>query len=105
MRTGLCRRCGREFLWARTAKGRAMPVDPEPRPDGNLATHRDLHGQLRVRVVTTDTPLESWERPGMPHAATCAPARPEPVGRTPGGALSLADARRRRANRERQAPR
>lgn len=102
--SAVCKRCGDEFLWARTAKGRAMPVDPQPRPDGNLAIHRDHLGQLRARVVTTDAPIEAYERPGMPHAATCTPKN-EPIGRTRDGAISLVDARRRRANNERRAPR
>lgn len=102
--TAACRKCGAEFVWARTAKGRAMPVDPQPRPDGNLATYRDVSGQLRCRVVTAEYPIESYERPAMPHAATCVPKN-EPVAVTKDGAISLADARRRRRNTERQAPR
>lgn len=102
--SAICKRCGREFLWARTNKGKPMPVDPEPREHGNLAIHRDHLGQLRARVVTKDAPIEAWERPGMPHAATCVP-RSEPIARTRDGAVSLADARRRRHNAERQAPR
>lgn len=102
--SGVCRECGEEFLWARTRKGRLMPVDPQPRTDGNLAIYRDLHGQLRARVVTADEPLQTYERPGMAHAATCTGRPGAKVGRTRGGALSLADARRRRRNAERRVP-
>lgn len=103
--SAVCRRCGEEFVWARTVKGRSMPVDPQPRPDGNLATYRDVAGQLRCRVVTADEPLQGYERPAMPHAATCTPPKTVPVARTKDGALSLADARQRRARAARKAQR
>jgi hypothetical protein len=80
-----------------------MPVDPQPRNDGNLAIYRDVHGQLRARVVTAAEPIQPYERPGMPHFATCTPAN-EPIGRTAGGAVSLADARRRKSNAGRRRP-
>lgn len=31
-----CRSCEAEIIWATTAKGKAMPVDAEPCPDGNV---------------------------------------------------------------------
>ncbi|GAC1521682.1 MAG: hypothetical protein NVS3B1_06210 [Marmoricola sp.] len=31
-----CKSCGAPLLWAITEKGRQMPLDPEPHPDGNL---------------------------------------------------------------------
>jgi hypothetical protein len=31
-----CKSCGAEVLWARTRKGRRMPLDAEPSPDGNI---------------------------------------------------------------------
>jgi hypothetical protein len=97
-----CGKCGREFAWARTNKGKVMPVDLEPRPDGNLAIYKDVHGQLRARVVTAEHAIETYERPAMPHFATCVPPKSVPIARTKDGAISLADARRRRANTQRQ---
>jgi hypothetical protein len=98
-----CRYCGADVLWAITPKGRRMPVDPEPRPDGNLAVYRDHLGQLRARVVTRsisgEYPREPYERPAMPHAATCPGKKPEPPKRPlPDGVVSIGrarDARRR----------
>jgi hypothetical protein len=98
-----CRHCGADVLWAITAKGRKMPVDPEPRPDGNLAVYRDHLGQLRCRVVTRsisgEMTMESYERPAMPHAATCPGKMPAPPKKPlPEGVASLGrarDARRR----------
>lgn len=31
-----CRSCGAEIVWAETSGGRYMPLDPEPRQDGNM---------------------------------------------------------------------
>lgn len=32
-----CRSCGAPIFWAETEQGKSMPVDKDPRPDGNLA--------------------------------------------------------------------
>lgn len=34
--TKTCRSCGAQVLWTVTHKGKRMPVDAEPTPDGNL---------------------------------------------------------------------
>lgn len=31
-----CRACDAEIRWARTANGKAIPLDAEPNPDGNV---------------------------------------------------------------------
>lgn len=31
-----CRSCGRPIVWGVSTNGRNIPVDPEPRADGNL---------------------------------------------------------------------
>ncbi len=31
-----CRSCGRPVVWVRTTTNKDMPVDPEPRDDGNV---------------------------------------------------------------------
>ena len=33
---GTCRSCGAGIRWARTLKGKAIPLDPSPVDDGNL---------------------------------------------------------------------
>ena len=43
--------CGAEILMARTVNGADMPVDPDPRPDGNLRLLRE-DGVLHVYVLT-----------------------------------------------------
>lgn len=103
MRSGpaTCEKCGAEIAFAVTRNGKRQPVDLEPRPDGNLALHVDHLGQLRVRTVTAEHTIETYERPGVAHFATC-PGRPgEQIARTRAGAVSLADARRKKAARTR----
>jgi hypothetical protein len=39
-----CRSCGAPLLWARTKRGRAIPLDPQERPDGNVAVTFTLDG-------------------------------------------------------------
>ena len=31
-----CAACGAEIIWRATPAGRAMPIDPDPAPDGNV---------------------------------------------------------------------
>ena len=57
MSTSRCKACGNPILWARvTATGKMMPVDPEPRPDGNIELTRGrtpeatVHGQSPLGV-------------------------------------------------------
>jgi hypothetical protein len=36
-----CRSCGAPIRWARTAKGTAVPLNPEPAPNGNVVLMGD----------------------------------------------------------------
>lgn len=55
-----CRSCGAAVQWGRIEpSGKAVPLDPEPQPDGNLIVVRatyDARGNLApvVRVVKGD---------------------------------------------------
>ncbi len=63
---GTCRSCGAAVRWAHTAAGRAMPLNPNPHPNGNVAL--DDNGRCRV-LAARDLP-----HPGptyRPHWATC----------------------------------
>lgn len=62
-----CRSCGAPLRWAVTAKGRRLPLDPEPAATGNVVV--DATGAARVL-----SPLEP--RPAdvplyLSHFATC----------------------------------
>lgn len=49
MNTSICRSCGERILWAKTQKGKLMPIDAEPVEGGNLSFDDDgrvvVHGQ------------------------------------------------------------
>lgn len=61
-----CATCGSPVRWARTAaSGKRIPLDPRPRPDGNLA----LQGSpQRAVVVPTDSPIQPRY---VTHFTTC----------------------------------
>lgn len=76
---GRCREagCGAIIVFARTSQGRSMPMDSHipDRDDekANLAWYRDGQGKLVVRVVTKEYQRAGFEKPGIPHFATCVP--------------------------------
>jgi hypothetical protein len=45
-----CRSCGADVLWARTVKGKAMPIDAEPTANGNVQIQNDNDG-LQATVL------------------------------------------------------
>ena len=38
---GKCRSCHQRVLWVKTVNDKPAPLDPEPRPDGNIVAGRD----------------------------------------------------------------
>jgi hypothetical protein len=80
---GICRSCDAPVLWAvTTANGKSQPLDPEPRPDGNLAVHHTATGGYLSRVLKTGEEPEPYERRMQTHFASCPKAgahrRPRP---------------------------
>lgn len=65
-----CRGCGREILWATTARGRPMPLDPEPDPGKGRVSLR-----ANQATVLGGHDLATAQRQGddlyVPHWATC----------------------------------
>lgn len=64
-----CGSCGAPVAWARTATGRGLMVDLDPRPDGNLELTVDEHRRrwaAITRKATTTTTLRY-----VAHFATC----------------------------------
>lgn len=47
MQAGYCRACGRSIYWAKTTKGRMMPVNPIP-----LRFWHNPHGLHRLVTIT-----------------------------------------------------
>jgi hypothetical protein len=64
--TDFCRSCGAEIVWAETPKGRRMPVDAHPYPNGNLRLDN-----MEGRIVATVRKPEPGQRRYRPHFATC----------------------------------
>jgi hypothetical protein len=70
-----CRSCNAAILWARTsAKGKFIPIDPDPVDDGNIELSKDDEGQLLARVlIGSEGTLPGFETPlrYKSHFATC----------------------------------
>lgn len=70
-----CRSCRAHIDFVRTPAGRAMPLDSEPTPDGNVRLvdgQAHVLGPLEVAALTDDERTQLR----MPHHATC-PQGPE----------------------------
>lgn len=48
-----CRSCNKPVIWTQTKKGKKMPVDPEPRYDGNVRLNRAFDPPL-AETLTKD---------------------------------------------------
>lgn len=77
-RPGTCRSsvCGARFQWAETAKGRAIPIDLEPDPTGNVRlVARNYRPGSPLAEVLTGNELTQARRAGeqlyLAHFATC----------------------------------
>ena len=75
-----CRSCAADVRWVRTTAGKLMPLDPDPRDDGNIIdTGRTAQGRGSGRVpvveyVDPDAPtLPGLDPPVryVSHFATC----------------------------------
>jgi len=64
-----CRSCGRQIIWAATPKGRAIPLDPNPAPDGNLELI-EVDGTRYARSALSGSNLFDEPR-YVTHYATC----------------------------------
>ena len=66
---GTCRSCNRRITWLKTPGGKAMPVDEDPVPEGNVV----VIGQM-AKVCKNAAAAEKacpGEPRYMPHWATC----------------------------------
>jgi hypothetical protein len=66
-----CRTCGAPILWAKTERGKNIPLDPEPREDGNLAV-ASVPGGFLARSITSSAPALLTGLPRhVSHFVTC----------------------------------
>lgn len=70
-----CRSCKAPIVWAKTRTGKDMPIDAEPRPDGNIRLtvrggqpYADVLSAARIATST------SWGALRTSHFVTCAQA-------------------------------
>lgn len=69
-----CRSCRAPIRWAWTRNGKAMPVDAEPNPAGNVQLVGDVDHDPTA-VVYKKTPALTNRPLYMPHHATCLDAQ------------------------------
>lgn len=64
-----CKSCGKPILWTKSTNGKAMPIDPDPSPNGNIF----LKGG--EALVLTKYSVEGQRKLGNPlytaHFVTC----------------------------------
>lgn len=66
----MCRGCKARIVWAITPKGKSMPLDPEPSPDGNVEVVTDANGRWHVVAVHPEPDLFGGIR-YLSHFVTC----------------------------------
>lgn len=68
-----CKSCGAPIMWAETAKGHRIPIDPEPVLGGNiLLSHRDVEPSLPPLATVFAHAFENSDEPTYKsHFATC----------------------------------
>lgn len=66
-----CKACGANCVWARTATGKAMPVNHVPGPDGNVSLARTPQGELVASVLSADEAKSRGRTLFTSHFATC----------------------------------
>jgi hypothetical protein len=71
-----CELCRTRIVWAITANGRRIPLDPGENADGNQAAYRDHTETMRTRQLRKDEEPLGFERRYMPHFATCPKRKP-----------------------------
>ena len=70
----VCLGCGEPIRWVLTERGRRMPLNPDPHPDGTVVV-RLVDGRPRAHVLTGPE-LPAQEPAWRPHWVTC-PSAPE----------------------------
>jgi hypothetical protein len=78
VRVQQCRSCKADILWATTVKGKSMPVDVEPRADGNVwltVDHHLLFAQVVTQAPLIAVPLRHSHMETCPNRAAWQPKR------------------------------
>lgn len=71
MKITTCRSCGARVFWARTDRGRLMPLDETPTPEGQFAVGRTSSGDLIARHRSKIEDLDPFTELYTCHFNTC----------------------------------
>jgi hypothetical protein len=74
-----CASCSASIIWIRTPKGKAMPLDATPNPNGNVVIRDGLAVVLTLDELANDPSV--GQRRFMPHWATCEHAAKHRAGK------------------------
>lgn len=66
-----CRSCDAPIIWAKSPAGKAMPIDAEPVPDGNVLLVANGSATPNAIVVEADHQWAEGARRYKSHFATC----------------------------------
>ena len=69
--TADCRTCGATVAWVITAKGKLMPIDAEPSPDGQFRLAGTSGSEIRVAFVKPEDRPTATVALRTSHFATC----------------------------------
>ncbi len=103
-----CRRCRKPIVWARTERNKWIALDPDPDPKGNQAAWQDSDGIWKTRQIGPNTGPDDkpwdFEKPYMPHVASCNPQEAEavPIKALPQNVVPISAARSRREGPKRR---
>lgn len=68
----VCKSCRAAIIWTKTAKGKAMPVDHDARPDGNIIlVAEEKGGDITALYITKDMELPADRPRFVSHFVTC----------------------------------
>lgn len=70
-----CTSCKERIIFATTAGGAEMPVNPDPSDAGNVVIRQDESGAYKARISAPGMSLEPGETRHKPHFATCPHAK------------------------------
>lgn len=68
---GKCVSCHATVYWGITVRGSPIPLDPNPRSDGNLVIRRTSDGAFRVCYVQPNSPSLFPEERFVSHFVSC----------------------------------
>lgn len=66
-----CRSCGNPIVWAVTKRGKNIPIDPQPTPNGNILLRDNIAGHKDAVYLSAAIQPNPGEKKYTSHFATC----------------------------------